>query len=62
MILRIFRDSALVFSSEDITDHSIDGVSLSSVDYWSQEARKATVKLYYTPALKALLEGTTREI
>jgi hypothetical protein len=62
MILRIYRDSALVFSSEDIIEHSIDGISLSSVDYWSQEARKATVKLSYTPALKALLEGASREV
>lgn len=62
MNLRIYRDSELVFMSEDIIDHSIDGISLSSVDYWSQEARKATVKLLYTPTLKSLLEGTSREV
>ncbi len=62
MILRIYRDSDILFMSESILDFSIDGVSLSSVEYWSQESRRATVKLLYTTDLKRILEGPSREV
>ena len=52
MILYILRGSNMLFQTEEIINFNIDGVSLSSIDYWSQEARKATITTFYTKELK----------
>ncbi|MCK9309649.1 MAG: hypothetical protein PHY48_12835 [Candidatus Cloacimonetes bacterium] len=62
MILNILRDSDLLFQSDIIMDFSSDAISLSSVEYWSQESRRFSIKLLYTPGLKSILEGSSREI
>lgn len=62
MELRIYRDSALLYQSSDIIDWSFDPLSLSGVDYWSQEARQAKLTLFYDAPLYDLLEGASREV
>lgn len=62
MELRISRDGTLLYQSSDIIEWSFDGLSVSGVDYWSQEARQAKIKLFYNPTLYNLLEGSSREI
>lgn len=62
MELRISRDGALLFQSSAIIEWSFDGLSVSGVDYWSQEARQAKIKLFYDATLSNLLEGSSREI
>lgn len=62
MRLTIIRYPNLLLRTEDIISFNIDGVSLSSIDYWSQEARKASITIFYTPALKNVLEGPERNV
>lgn len=62
MMLYILRGSNMLFQTEEIINFNIDGVSLSSIDYWSQEARKATITTFYTKELKNILEGTDSNI
>ncbi len=62
MIINIYRDSALLFQSSEIIAWSFDSLSLSGVDYWSQEARQASITVLYSPALQDILEGNLREI
>jgi len=62
MIISIYRDSALLFQSSEIIAWSFDSLSLSGVDYWSQEARQASITVLYSPALQDILEGNLREI
>lgn len=62
MELRIMRDGIRLFQSSEIIDWSFDALSVSGIDYWSQEARQAKLTLFYTPALEALLEGPYREV
>ena len=62
MMLYILRGSNMLFQTEEIINFNIDGVSLSSIDYWSQEARKATITTFYTKDLKNILEGAGFEV
>lgn len=62
MILKVFREGDILFQSDRILDFNVDGISLSSVEYWSQESRRASVKLLYTSDLKLILEGSSREV
>lgn len=62
MELNIYRDSALLYTSSEIIDWSFDSLSLSGVDYWSQEARQAKLTLLYDLPLFDLLEGNNREV
>lgn len=62
MVLNIYRESARLYQSSEIIDWSFDSLSLSGVDYWSQEARQAKLTLLYDFSLFDLLEGQSREV
>lgn len=62
MKLKILRSSQLIYQNEDILELSLDPLSYSGIDYWSQEARMAKVKLLLDEELEEILLGSQREV
>lgn len=62
MKLKILRSGQLIYQNEDILELSLDPLSYSGIDYWSQEARMAKVKLLLDEELEEILLGVQREV
>lgn len=62
MKLKILRSSQLIYQNEDILEMNLDALSYSGIDYWSQEARTAKVKLLLDEELEEILLGSQREV
>ncbi|MDI3504639.1 MAG: hypothetical protein PWP64_1575 [Candidatus Cloacimonadota bacterium] len=61
-ILIIKRITTILYQSDSILELDLDPLSLSGIDYWSQEARSAKVKLLLDDSLQSILVGHLREI
>ncbi len=62
MKLIIKRITTIIYQSDSLLELELDPLSLSGIDYWSQEARSAKIKLLMDDALESILVGSLREI
>lgn len=62
MKLILKRITSIIYRSESILELDLDPKSLSGIDYWSQEARSAKVKLLLDDALQSILQGSECEV
>ena len=62
MKLIIKRITSIIYQSDSLLELELDPLSLSGIDYWSQEARSAKIKLLMDDTLESILVGSLREI
>lgn len=62
MKLIIKRITTIIYQSDSLLELELDPLSLSGIDYWSQEARSAKLKLLMDDTLQSILVGSLREI
>ena len=62
MKLIIKRITTIIYQSDSLLELELDPLSLSGIDYWSQEARSAKIKLLMDDTLESILVGSLREI
>ncbi|HOG30660.1 MAG TPA: hypothetical protein PLM99_00560 [Candidatus Cloacimonadota bacterium] len=62
MKLIIKRITSIIYQSDSLLELELDPLSLSGIDYWSQEARSAKSKLLMDDTLESILVGSLREI
>lgn len=62
MKLIIKRITSILYQSDSLLELELDPHSLSGIDYWSQEARSAKVKLLLDDALQSILLGALHEV
>lgn len=62
MKLIIKRITTIIYQSDSLLELEIDPLSLSGIDYWSQEARSAKVTLLMDNTLQSILVGSLREV
>ena len=60
--LIIKRQSQNLYQTDVILDHDLDGISLSGIDYFSQEDRSCKLKLVYNDELQHLLDGDGKSV
>jgi hypothetical protein len=62
MKLIIKRITTILYQTDSLLELELDPLSLSGIDYWSQEARSAKIKLLMDDTLESILVGSLREI
>jgi hypothetical protein len=62
MKLIIKRITSILYQTDSLLELELDPLSLSGIDYWSQEARSAKIKLLMDDSLQSILVGSVREI
>jgi hypothetical protein len=58
MKLIIKRITSIIYQSDSLLELELDPLSLSGIDYWSQEARSAKIKLLMDDTLESILVGS----
>ena len=62
MKLTLVRHSHIIYRTRNILELSLDPLSYSDIDYWSQSDRALKLKLLLDPALEDFLLGSLREL